>query len=63
MSQSLRLVSTVEDTPTLDEIRGFIEDGSVRVVIDCTYPLAQAGEAVRLVEQGSPRGKVVVRVD
>jgi NADPH:quinone reductase-like Zn-dependent oxidoreductase len=63
VSQSMRLVNTVEDTPTLDEIRGFIEAGSIRVVIDCTYPLAQAGEAVRLVEEGSPRGKVVVRVD
>lgn len=62
VSQSLRLVGTVEDTATLDEIRGFIEDGSLRVVIDRTYQLAQAGEAVRLVEEGSPRGKVVIRV-
>lgn len=63
VSQSLRLVITVEDTPTLDEIRGLIENGSLTVVVDRTYPLAQAGEAVRLVEEGSPRGKVVVRVD
>ncbi len=62
VSQRLRLVSTVEDTRTLDELRGLLESGSLRVVIDRTFPLEQAGEAVRLVEEGSPRGKVVVSV-
>ncbi len=60
--QRLRLVGTVEDTRTLDELRGLIESGSLKVVVDSSYPLERAGEAVRLVEEGSPRGKVVVSV-
>ncbi len=62
VSQSLCLVNTAEDTATLEEIRGLLEAGSLRGVIDRSYPLQQAGEAVRLVEEGSPRGKVVVSV-
>ena len=60
--QRLRLVGTVEDTRTLDELRELIEGGSLRVVIDSSYPLDRVGEAVRLVEEGSPRGKVVVSI-
>ncbi len=62
VSQTLKLVSTVEDTKTFDELRAFIERGELRTIVDSTYPLEQAGEAVRLVEEGSPRGKVVITI-
>jgi NADPH:quinone reductase-like Zn-dependent oxidoreductase len=32
-------------------------------VIDRTYPLADAAAAVRLVEEGSPAGKVIIMID
>jgi NADPH:quinone reductase-like Zn-dependent oxidoreductase len=60
VSQTLKLVNTVEDTETLDTVRELIEAGKLRVIVDSSYPFEQAGEAVQLVEQGSPRGKVVI---
>ena len=37
-----------------------MEAGGIEPVIDRTYPLADAAAAVRLVEEGSPAGKVIV---
>ena len=36
------------------------ETGKVIPVIDRTYPLAQAAEAIRHLEQGQTRGKIVL---
>ncbi|MFD0467103.1 NAD(P)-dependent alcohol dehydrogenase [Nonomuraea thailandensis] len=44
----------------LDTITGLIESGKVTPVIDRTYPLAEAAEAIRYLERGHARGKVVV---
>lgn len=43
-------------------LTGLIEAGKVRPVIDRTYPLVQAAEALRCLETGHARGKVVVTV-
>jgi NADPH:quinone reductase-like Zn-dependent oxidoreductase len=43
-------------------LTGLIEDGTLTPVLDRTYPLADAAEALRLVEQGHVRGKVVLTV-
>jgi NADPH:quinone reductase-like Zn-dependent oxidoreductase len=51
-----------EDTATLEELRDLIEAGHVRPVIDSEIPLERAGEAVALVKEGRPAGKVVVTV-
>jgi NADPH:quinone reductase-like Zn-dependent oxidoreductase len=48
-----------EDLLTLTEL---IETGKLTPVIDRTYPLADTAEAVRHVEQGHARGKVIVTV-
>jgi NADPH:quinone reductase-like Zn-dependent oxidoreductase len=50
------------DTATLDELRGLIEGGHLRPVIDSAYLLERAAEAVALVKDGRPAGKVVVTV-
>jgi len=39
-----------------------MEEGKVTPVIDRTYPLSQAAEAIDYLEQGRARGKVVVQV-
>ena len=39
-----------------------IEAGSVMPVIDRTYPLGEAAEAMRYLEAGRARGKVVITV-
>ena len=50
---------TKEDLGTL---RGFLEAGTVRTVVDRRYPLAEVGAALRYQGEGHPRGKVVVDV-
>ena len=46
-----------EDLVVLKEL---IEAGKVTPAIDRTYPLAEAPEAIRYLEQGNARGKVVI---
>jgi NADPH:quinone reductase-like Zn-dependent oxidoreductase len=51
--------STTEDLQVLKEL---IEAGKVSPVIDRTYPLNEVPEAIRYLEEGHARGKVVVTV-
>ena len=44
-------------------IKGLIESGRIRPVIDRTYRLADIADAHRYVETGRKRGGVVVSVD
>lgn len=48
-----------EDLASLNEL---IEAGKVTPVIDRTYPLSEAPEAIRYLETGRARGKVVITV-
>jgi NADPH:quinone reductase-like Zn-dependent oxidoreductase len=43
-------------------LKGLIEAGKLRPVIDRTYPLTETAEAMRYTETGRARGKVVVTV-
>jgi len=44
------------------DLKGLIEAGKVRPVIDSAYPLHEAAEAMRYLEEGHARGKVVISV-
>jgi NADPH:quinone reductase-like Zn-dependent oxidoreductase len=46
----------------LQVLRKLIEAGKIRPVIDRTYPLTEAPEAIRYLETGHARGKVVIAV-
>ena len=48
-----------EDLIVLKEL---IESGKVTPVIDRVYPLAEVPEAIRYLEEGHARGKVVITV-
>jgi len=50
------------NTADLMLIKGWIESGSVRPVIDRVFPLNETAAALRHIETGHTRGKVVVRV-
>jgi NADPH:quinone reductase-like Zn-dependent oxidoreductase len=46
----------------LEFVKELVETGKVTPVIDRQYPLSQAAEAIRYVEAGHARGKVVVTI-
>jgi NADPH:quinone reductase-like Zn-dependent oxidoreductase len=48
-----------EDLRTVGKL---IEAGKLTPVIDRTYPLVEAPEALRYLEQGHPAGKVVITI-
>jgi NADPH:quinone reductase-like Zn-dependent oxidoreductase len=43
-------------------LQGLLESGNVKPVIDRTYPLSETGQAIRYLERGHARGKVVIDV-
>jgi len=47
----------------LIQLRELIESGTIRTVIDRTYPLEEMAEAHAFVEQGGKKGNVVVTLD
>ena len=62
VGQRLHGLSVKEDQPTLQALSKLIDAGDVKPVIDRTFPLIEAPEAIRYLEQGHPAGKVVVTV-
>lgn len=41
-------------------VKELLESGALRAVIEKRYPLAESAEAIRYLETGRARGKVVV---
>jgi NADPH:quinone reductase-like Zn-dependent oxidoreductase len=55
-------VARVRNRVVLDAVAEQVAAGTLRPLVTSTYPLHGAAEALRLVEQGHARGKVVVEV-
>jgi len=62
VSQKLATFVSSENFPDLLVLKELIEGGKVTPVIDRTYPLSEAPKAIRYMEEGHARGKVVIRV-
>jgi len=60
--QRMTMLASKELGEDFDALRELIEAGKVRPVIDRTYPLSEAPDAIRHLEEGHPRGKVVITV-
>ncbi|MCR3746701.1 NAD(P)-dependent alcohol dehydrogenase [Lentzea californiensis] len=53
---------SVNKRATLPVISSLLDDGTLRVIVDRTYPLARIADAHRYVDAGHKRGNVVVTV-
>ena len=62
VGQRLRGLSTKMKQEDLVVLKELIEAGKVTPVIDRTYPLSESTEAIRYLETGHARGKVVISV-
>lgn len=62
VGQRLRSVSDKPNSTDLETLATMIEEGELTPVIDRTYPLSQTPEAMRYLEDGHPKGKIVVTV-
>jgi NADPH:quinone reductase-like Zn-dependent oxidoreductase len=60
VGQKLQGLSTKERAEDVQAVNELIEAGKVKPMIDRTYQLAEAADAVRYLAEGHPRGKVVV---
>jgi NADPH:quinone reductase-like Zn-dependent oxidoreductase len=62
VGQKLGTFVNKENYEDLIVLKELIEAGELTPVIDRTYPLAKASEAIRYLEEGHARGKVVITV-
>jgi NADPH:quinone reductase-like Zn-dependent oxidoreductase len=62
VSQKMASFTVKANREDLQLLKQFIEAGKLTPVIDRTYPLAQVPEAIRYLEEGHARGKVVISV-
>jgi NADPH:quinone reductase-like Zn-dependent oxidoreductase len=62
VGQKLGTFVSKEKREDLQALAELIEAGEVTPVIDRTYPLIEVPEAIRFLERGHPRGKVVITV-
>lgn len=62
VSQTLGSQTTKRSRGDLDYLTELIEAGKVTPVIDRTHPLSAVREAIRYLERGHTRGKVVIKV-
>jgi NADPH:quinone reductase-like Zn-dependent oxidoreductase len=60
VSQTLGTFVSSENADDLRELRELIESGRVVPAIDRTYPLRETAAAIRYVQDGQARGKVVI---
>ena len=62
IGQTMRPLVAKPSSDDLQFLRELIEAGRVTPVIDRTYPLSAAPDAIRYLETGRARGKVVISV-
>jgi NADPH:quinone reductase-like Zn-dependent oxidoreductase len=62
VSQKLGTFVSTPNHEDLLVLKELVESGKVAPVIDRTYPLAEVPEAIRYLEEGHARGKVVITV-
>jgi NADPH:quinone reductase-like Zn-dependent oxidoreductase len=62
VSQDVKAVVARRSSADLEFLAGLIEAGKITPVIDRTYKLSEVPEAIRYLEEGHARGKIVITV-
>jgi NADPH:quinone reductase-like Zn-dependent oxidoreductase len=62
VGQKLGTFVNKENHGDLISLKDLVESGKIAPIIDRTYPLAEAPEAIRYLEEGHAQGKVVITV-
>ena len=62
VGQTMGGLTAKENQADLQELAGLVEEDLITPVVDRTFDLVEAADALRYLEQGHPRGKVVVTV-
>jgi len=62
VGQRLRMLASRPNQEDLQVLRELIEAGRLRPLVGRTYPLGEVPEAMRALEAGSTRGKIVITV-
>jgi NADPH:quinone reductase-like Zn-dependent oxidoreductase len=62
IGQRLRMLSSKPNQGDLQVLRELIEAGKLRPLVGRTYPLGEVPEAMRALEAGKTRGKIVITV-
>lgn len=60
--QKMGIFSAKPSQADLEIMRGWFDDGKVKPIIDSVYPLSEAADAVRYLERGHARGKLIIQV-
>jgi len=63
VSQKMGMMMADSSNKDLTELADMMQSGKLKPVIDRTYKLDQVPEAIRYVEQGHARGKVIITVE
>jgi len=62
ISQKMGMFITKPTKDDLNLLADLMQSGKVKPVIDRAYPLSQIADAIRYLEQGHARGKVIITV-
>ena len=62
VGQKLRGLTARQNRADLETLTALVDDGKLTPVIDRTFPLEAAPDALRYLAEGHPRGKIVVVV-
>ncbi len=63
ISQQMGMMMADANHKDLTILADMMQAGTVKPVIDRTYPLSQIADAIRYLEQGHARGKVIISVE
>jgi NADPH:quinone reductase-like Zn-dependent oxidoreductase len=62
-NKTIGLMKTAHsDQEDLQLIKELLEAGNLKSVIDRRYPLAETADAIRYLEEGHARGKVIIAI-